>query len=211
MVVGRISSLFLIFSCLLIVFMIAGCEDPLDIVEPPDDLNPTPEGTPTPTPTPTPAPTPDNAMWGYVNGSAIVEVEGLPYLEFGECTKASIFHLHHPTTGAWLNVRHRALNKFQPKGALDWEYACHDEINWHYMKEGGNGIWHIEWEQRGNTTWVRFTSPEDHSVELNFVGGAAAWREIRPGSGDARIPHAAPATVTVLEMSGDIGEAVHCR
>jgi hypothetical protein len=151
-----------------------------------------------------------NEMWGYINGYAKVQVEGLTNLTQEQDRKGSIFHLYHPTTEAWLNVRWRANNKYHPKGALDWEYACHDEINWHQMKEGGNGIWHIEWEQRGDTTWVRFTSPWNQSCELNFVGGAAAWREIRSGSGDARIPASAGASVTVLEMDGTIGFAQEC-
>ena len=179
-----------------------GCEVPT--------ATPTPVPTLAPEPTPAPTPTPDNPMWGYVNGSAKILVAGLRTLTPDEDTKAAIFHLYHPETRAWLNIRHRAYNKFQPKGALDSQYCGVDEINWHHMKEGGNGIWNIEWEQRGDTTWVRFTSPLNQCVELNFTGGAAAWREIRPGSGDARIPHGAGADVAVLEISGTIGLAVEC-
>lgn len=203
--------LFFVFAVfLLVIFIFTGCNGTDDPVSP-DDMTPTPGDTPTPIPTPTPEPTPDSAMWGYINGSARVLVEGLPLLTQADDIKASIFHLYHPTTRAWLNLRHRAYNKFQPKGALNFYYGCGDEINWTLMKEGGNGIWNIEWEQRANTTWVRFTSPLNQSVELNFIGGAAAWREIRPGSGDERIPMAAPANVTVLEIAGEIGEAVYCH
>jgi hypothetical protein len=203
-------SFVIIAVCFAVFIMLVGCDGTSDPVSP-DDMTPTPGASPTPFATPTPAPTPDSDMWGYINGSARVRVEGLPYIYPEDDIKATIFHLYHPTTRAWLNIRHRAYNKFQPKGSLDYGYGCHDEINWHYMKEGGNGVWNIVWEQRENTTWVRVTSPEDESVELNFIGGAAAWREIRTGSGDARIPFNAPATVTVLEMSGDIGEAVYCH
>jgi len=203
--------LFFVFAVfLLVIFIFTGCNGTDDPVSP-DDMTPTPGDTPTPIPTPTPEPTPDSAMWGYINGSATVHVSGLPMITQDEDIKASIFHLYHPTTRAWLNIRHRAYNKYQPKGALDSQYCGVDEINWHYMKEGGNGIWNIEWEQRGDTTWVRFTSPENQSSELNLSGGAAAWREIRVGSGDTRIPVAAPANVTVYDISGDIGEAVYCR
>jgi len=42
-------------------------------------------------------------------------------------------------------------------------------------------------------------------------GGAAAWRIIRHGSADYRLPMASPATVTILEMTGTPGEAEFCN
>lgn len=147
-------------------------------------------------------------MWGYVNGRARVEVSGLGYDPDHE--KESIFHLHHPVTGAWLNIRHRSDNKYQPKGALDWEYGCHDEVNYRDIQSAGNGVWVLDWKQIGNTTEVKITSPTNGVSVLHFVGGTAAWREVKPGSGDARIPSHSRANIKVLELSGTIGEAVEC-
>ncbi len=147
-------------------------------------------------------------MWGYVNGRARVEVSGLSYDPDEE--KESIFHLHHPMTGAWLNIRHRSGNKFQAKGALNWDYGCHDEVNYWDMQSAGNGVWVLDWNQQGNTTEVKITSPTNGVSVLHFVGGTAAWREVRPGSGDARIPLHSPATIKVLEIGGTIGDAVEC-
>lgn len=168
------------------------------------------ESTPTPVPTVIPTETPVPEMWGYVRGQARVLVENLPYEPTMD--KGSIFHLYHPTTGAWLNIRHRVGNMYQPKGALNSEYACHAEINYYDMQPAGNGIWTIEWgEYQSCETWVEITAPGSEPVKLWFYGGVAAWREIRPGSGDARIPAGSPATVTVLEISGDLGVAIPCQ
>lgn len=189
------------------VFFI-GCEESDDPISP-DERTPTPGDTPTPYLTPTPVPTPDNVMWGYINGTAQVEVSGLGQDPIND--KESIFHLYHPTTQAWLNVRHREDDKFQLKGALDGDYGCHDEIHVNNIQPAGDGIWLVQWEQLGNTTRVVIRSPKGGVSELNFVGGAAAWREIRHGSGDARIPHSSPASINVLSMQGTIGDAVYCR
>ncbi|MGB3975617.1 MAG: hypothetical protein WBM02_05340 [bacterium] len=199
--------------CILLVALLSsvffiGCEkadDPLN----PDDRTPTPGNTPTPFQSPTPEPTPGSSMWGYINGSALVEVSGLEYNPYNE--KESIFHLYHPTTQAWLNVRHRSGGKFQIKGALDSWYGCSDDVHYEYIQPGGNGVWRIEWEQHGDTTQVVVTSPQGGSETVHLRGGAAAWREIRHGSGDARLPMASPASIRVISMTGTIGEAVHCR
>lgn len=196
----------------LIIFLVTvtGCSLIDKII---DEYDPTPAPTATPVPTntpePEPTPTPSDPMWGYVRGQARVLVENLPYEPTMD--KGSIFHLYHPTTGAWLNIRHRVGNMYQPKGALNSEYACHAEINYYDMQPAGNGIWTIEWgEYQSCETWVEITAPGSEPVKLWFYGGVAAWREIRPGSGDARIPHGAGADVSVLEIGGTVGLAVEC-
>jgi hypothetical protein len=200
---------FCLFVLVLIssVFLI-GCEESDDPVSP-DDQTPTPGDTPTPFLTPTPAPTPDNVMWGYVNGTALVEVSGLGQNPVND--KESIFHLYHPTTRAWMNVRHREGDRFQVKGALDGDYGCHDEVHYNDIQPAGNGIWELQWEQLGNTTRVVVRSPNGGVSEVNFVGGVAAWREIRHGSGDARLPIHSPASINIVRMTGTIGEAAHCQ
>lgn len=141
-------------GCIAFKCFFIGCEkadDPLN----PDDRTPTPGNTPTPFQSPT-RNRPGSSMWGYINGSALVEVSGLEYNPYNE--KESIFHLYHPTTQAWLNVRHRSGGKFQIKGALDSWYGCSDDVHYEYIQPGGNGVWRIEWEQHGDTTQVVVTS-----------------------------------------------------
>ena len=197
----------LLFGLISIVFFM-GCEktdDPLS----PDDRTPTPGNTPTPYQSPTPEPTPESSMWGYISGSALVEVSGLEHDPYNE--KESIFHLYHPTTQALLNVRHRSGGKYQLKGALDSWYGCADDVHYEFIQPGGNGIWRLDWEQVGNMTRVVVVSPHGGTEVVHLHGGAAAWREIRYGSGDARLPMGSPASINVISMTGTIGEAVHCR
>jgi len=132
--------------------------------------------------------------------------------------KGSIFHLYHPTTGAWMNVRHRPNNQYQPKGALNQQYGCHGEVNFHNTKTAGNGIWLVEWgEYENRETWVQVTAPNSEPCKVwlisggSIVTGVAAFREIHPGSADVNIPWGTEATVTVLEIGGDVGVAIPCQ
>lgn len=185
--------------CFAALLLIMGCDDD-DPVGPKD--------TPTPTATPTVTPTPQSNMWGFTSGSARIEVSNLPAEPVEQ--KESIFCLQHPTTGAWMNVRHRDGDTYQMKGAMDDAYGCHGEVNYYDRQPAGNGIWTVNWEQTGLTTRVTIVSPKGGTETVYMEGGAAAWRTIRHGSADVNIPAASPATVTVLEITGTVGEAIWC-
>lgn len=204
-----------------IVMFATGCSLIKDFIEYEKGLatpTPTPLPTNTPivilpfdTPTPTTFPTPDIPSWGFESGMARVLVEGLGTDDAHD--KAGIFHLANQSTGAWLNVRYRAGGKFQPKGALNSEYGCCDEINYFDMKNASNGVWTITWgaDTEALNTWTQIESPNGESSTLYFEGGVAAWREVKAGSGDARIPASYPATITVKEISGVIGVSIECK
>lgn len=202
-----------LFIGLIIFLLLSGCNFIYDFLKP-DVQEPTPLPTNTPIiiiplDTPTPVPTPTNDMWGYVNGCAKVLVEGLN--TDPENDKESIFHLYHPTTKAWMNIRHRIGGKYQPKGALNSEYGCCDEINYFDMKNALNGEWILEWgDYESADTWTVITAPDGESVKLWFEGGVAAWREVRAGSGDSRLPNKSSATIRLLDINGDIGLATIC-
>ncbi len=187
--------------CFAALLFLMGCDE--------DDDPVGPENTPTPSFTPTPTPTPQSNMWGFTSGRARLEISNLPAEPVEE--KESIFCLEHPTTGAWLNIRHRSGDRYQMKGAMTQEYGCHGEINVNYAEPAGNGIWTIEWEQTGLTTRTTITSPKGGTETVYMEGGAAAWRIIRHGSADYRIPASSPATVTVLELTGTAGDAIECQ
>ncbi|MBN1879205.1 hypothetical protein JW823_03765 [bacterium] len=186
--------------CFAALLFLIGCDDD-------DPVGP--ENTPTPTQTPTVTPTPQSSMWGFTSGRARVEVSNLTPDPIYE--KESIFCLEHPTTGAWLNVRHRAGDKYQMKGALNRDYGCHGEVNYWDSQSAGNGIWLVEWEQQGLTTRTTITSPTGGTETVYMEGGAAAWRIVRHGSADVNIPAASPATVTILEVTGTPGDAIECN
>jgi hypothetical protein len=194
-----------------LILVLINCSGWNITIKPPDDLLP-PVFTPTPSMPDEPTQLPTQTMvdgQGYVQGTAKILVSNLSENPTQE--KESIFCLYNNETGAWVNIRHRANNKYQPKGALNQRYGCHGEINWHYMKNAGNGIWVVNWIADGNDTIVNIKSPADSPCEFRLNGGIAGFRIIKHGSADGRIPLASPATVEILEISGIIGNYTECN
>jgi hypothetical protein len=163
-------------------------------------------------------PAPGCLVGGYGVGQATVVITDLPEQPIQE--KGIIFCLANPSSGFWLNVRHRGTDLesgakgsyFQLKGALEeTNFQCGGGENYQF-RAAANGTWKVSWN--GNSGEISVQSPKA-TQKVKVGGGAAPFSvvEIREGASCGGFATwSAGAKVVSAQLSNTVpGKSCNCK